>query len=236
MSKAWALGCAVAATLAANGPAQAEPIVYTVYAVTDGQLGSWSFTQAQVTMRFLGDTRNTYTATENGQSVFRNDVGFVSMVVTQGTKSVVAHLAPHQVYVRYNPTVASAGFGSFAVGPYYPIVVSCSNAVTCDPTLTVANGNFPAGETLPALGHVLNTPGEAAYYSEALSDLLTTDLRGPTLLTGYILACANFDFTNGNCIAAPSQPIVTDQGNLFFTGQDASGKGLLRAVVESEDD
>ena len=236
MRQALALGCAVAAALAAHGPAQAAPIVYTGYAVTDGQIGSWSFNQAQVTLQFRGDSRNVYTAPELSGTAYRNDVGYATITITQGTTSVVAHLAPHQVFVRYNPTLGSAGFGSFAVGPLYPIVFSCYSQVTCDATDTVANGGFPAGETLPALAVVNGSPGEAVYYSPALSDLLTTDLRGPTLLTGYVLACANFDFTNGNCISAPSQPIVTDQGNLFFTGQYGNGKGFLNVTVGSSDD
>jgi hypothetical protein len=230
MRQALALGCAVAA-LAAYGPARAEPIVYTAYAVTDGQIGSWTFTQAQVALRFLGDTRNTYTATEGSAAVFRNDVGFASITITQGAQSVVAHLAPHQVYVRYNPLYGSAGFGSFKVGPLYPIVLSCDDALTCDPSQTVASGSNPGGEILPALTDVFAAPGDAVYYSPDLAELLATDLRGPTLLTGYVIACANYDFTNGDCPSAPSQPIVTDQGNLFFTGQYESGKGIFRAVV-----
>jgi hypothetical protein len=236
MRKALALGCVVAATLAAYAPARAEPIVYTGYGVADGTIGSWTFTQAQVTLQFRGDTRNTYTAPELGGNAYRNDVGFATIVITQGTTSVAAHLAPHQVYVRYNPTLGSAGFGSFAVGPLYPIVFSCFGAGTCDPTLTVANGDFPAGEILPALSHVLYSPGDAAYYSPALSDLLTADLRGPALLSGYVLACANYDSNNGVCPGAPSQPIVTDQGNLFFATQDASGKGFLNIMIGRESD
>ena len=228
------LSCVLAAALAGYGPAHAATVAYTGYAIADGQLGTWNFSQAMVTIRFVSDTRNVTTFTENGVTAYRNDAGYATVTISQGTTSVSAHIAAHQIYVRSNPTNGSAGFGSYAVGPYYPLVLSCYGNTTCDPAYLIGG---PDGEILPALADITLAPADTVFYSPALMQV-ESDLKGPALLTGYTIACAYYDPNNFSACQIPSsQAISTDHGNLVFTDQyGGSSKGFLNITPVKSDD
>jgi hypothetical protein len=228
------VGSAVAMTLAAFQAARAEPVVYTAYVITDGQLAGKAFSGAQVTMQFRGDTANVLTTIENGATVYRNNAGRTVMFITQGAQTQVVHIAPHQLYVRYDPLNGVIGFGSFAVGPTYPIKLGCSFDAACEPNVIGTSG-FPEGQSVSALQDVLNTPTDAPYYS---ADVLAqeTNLQGPTVLGGYLVACVAYDFVVGRCPSIPASAITTDQGDLYFQGQLSVGKGIFSAVVGGRDD
>lgn len=233
------LGCAMTLAMAASGQASAAPVDYTAYLITDGQLGSWTFSQARVTLQFRADTENTVATTVNGATVYRNDHGHATVVITQGAKTVVADLGRNQIYVRYDPVNGSAGFGSYAVGSLYPIALGCEKSpATCNPADVVSStaAGSPGQQTLQALVD-LNAAyaTDSGYYSSAVPGL-ETNLKGPALLTGYAIACASYDFINGSCPSNPGTPITTDQGDLYFHGQDYSQKGIFTAVLGEQDD
>src|SRR6267378_3790478 len=81
MKQANKLALALALLALGYGPANAAPVVYSAYAVTDGQLGSWTFTRAMVVIRLKGDTRNTVTTTQGSATVYINDVGSASVTI-----------------------------------------------------------------------------------------------------------------------------------------------------------
>jgi hypothetical protein len=45
-------------TVVLASAALAEPIKYTAFTITDGQLGSWAFHNARVILTFVSDTNN----------------------------------------------------------------------------------------------------------------------------------------------------------------------------------
>jgi|SRR6267143_1092042 len=88
-----AVGFALVFGLAANGSARAAPVVYTLYAVTDGKLGSQTFSQAQVTITLRRNTSNVTTEQGQGAVVYRNDQGEATVTLTQRASKSVAHIA-----------------------------------------------------------------------------------------------------------------------------------------------
>jgi hypothetical protein len=100
-------------------------VVYKLYAVTDGKLGSQTISRAQVTITFRGDTRNVVRETVPDALVYRIDQGDATVTLNRGGSKTVAHVADGQIYVRYDTTNGVVGFGSFATGNTYPIALIC---------------------------------------------------------------------------------------------------------------
>jgi hypothetical protein len=238
MKQANKLALALALLALGYGPANAAPVVYSAYAVTDGQLGSWTFTRAMVVIRLKGDTRNTVTTTQGSATVYINDVGSASVTINKDGKSVTAHLDPNQVFARLDLANGEVGFGS-AASPFYPISISCfDEPAGCDSSHAgLAGRGTPTGLINDALVDVIGAPGDSTYYSAALNAQTQDDLRGPALITGHAILCSNFNFNfpGVGCPATLPAPITTDKGNLYFTGQDDSEKGVFRALVERDD-
>jgi len=188
-----------------------------------------------VTIRLQGDTGNTVTTTQGGDTVYVNDVGDAEVTVSQGGKTVTAQLDPGQIFARYDPVNGSVGFGS-AVGPWYPVVLTCEQqSAGCNRATLVASTarGFSAGQILSALVDI--DGGDSPYYSTAVPGL-QTDLRGATLLTGYAIACAAYNYTSTSCPSTLPGPITTDKGKLYFLGQDYAGKGVFTAILGPEQD
>jgi hypothetical protein len=135
-----ALHCALASSLFALA-ALAEPITYTGFTISHGQLGSWSFQNARVYLTFKSDTANVQfvqVPDPFGGTVdtYINQTGDASVTIVSGEKVVTAHLAPQQILVSldlgdtaYAPHSGARGigFGSFSstipggIDPVYPL-------------------------------------------------------------------------------------------------------------------
>jgi len=203
------------------------PVLYSVYGVADGQLNGLAFSGAQFRLDFRTYTNYTRSVVENGVTVYRNDVGQAVLTLQRGLSTTVANIAPNQIFVRYDPTNGVAGFGSYAVGPYYPVVLTwCTEPAGCPPIET----NYPDSQILGALIQLREDPQDSMFYSPAVS-ALATQLRGPALLGGFLYACLSFDFTTHTCPSIPSVPIQTDQGPLYFQTQSAYGGGIFTAII-----
>jgi hypothetical protein len=241
MKHARILSLALALLSLAYGPANAAPVVYSGWTVADGQLGSWTFNQALVTIQMKGDTGNTVTTTVGSSTVFVNDVGTATVTIRQGGYSVTARLDPNQIFARLDIVNGQVGFGSTA-SPYYPFSLGCfSNPAGCDSSsIGAAGGGFSTGQINEALVDVIGAPGDSSYYSAALSAEANDDLRGPMLMTGHAFMCLNFDSTNEVCPSVLPPALTTDKGNLYFSGFNDE-KGVFRATVskagnKSDDD
>jgi hypothetical protein len=212
----------------------AVPVIFTLYAVTDGKLGSQTFSSSPVTMTFLGDTENVRMDTANGAILYRIDRGRASVAVTIAGNTTVAHIFSGQVYVHYDVRNAIVGFGSYAVGPDYPLTLSCSPGSTC----TFQNGvqSQGYGQILDAIADMTAEPLNSPLYSAAVQGLPVT-LAKPTLLTGYTHACGpGYDFTNAPpCASAPATLIHTDHGDFYLQDQAENGKGIFTVEYAPED-
>ena len=167
------------------------PVLYSVYGVADGRLNGVQFSGAQFRLDFRSYTNDTRSVIENGVTVYRNDVGQAVLTLERGLSTTVSNIAPNQIFVRYDPTNGVVSFGSYAVGPFYPVALNwCTEPSGCPPIET----NYPDFEILGALVQLRVSPQDSMFYSPAVP-ALATQLRGPALLGGFLYACLSFDFT-----------------------------------------
>jgi len=217
---------ALLACLAPVAQSAAHPVVYTAYAITDGRLGSEPFRSAEVRLRMVGDSRMVAMSVEGDAVVYRNESGEATITITRGSKAVTARIAPGQLYVRYDVTHGAVGFGSHAVGPGYPLSLSCGvySAFACP---RASSGAYD--QIVAALADIQGSPAHRAYYSRELPSLRTT-LQHPTLLTGYLGACA-VAYSSGWCPADAAVPIRTDRGDLFLRDAQVSGTAIFTVTA-----
>lgn len=231
------IGAGVVLVLAMCGDASAAPIVYSIYTVTDGQLGSLKFSSAPVTLTFRGNTEDVSMNTSGGVVEYRIDEGHATVAVTVLGSTTVASIDPGQVYVHYLVQAGVIGFGSNSVGPYYPLTLACNqNPADC----TYPGGtHFSRTQIVSAIADVLAAPADSSSYSTAVLALPETLTRS-TLLTGAVNACAvPYVFQAGSppCASPPATPIHTSQGDFYLQDQNTS-KGLFTAemIRESNDE
>jgi hypothetical protein len=228
------IGAGVALVVAVCGNAHATPVVYSIYGVTDGQLGSLTFTSAPVTLTFRGDTEDVTMTTSGGVVEYRIDQGEATVAVTVQGSTTVASIDRGQVYVHYAVQDRLVGFGSNAVGPYYPFTLACGETpATCN----YKGGGFSSTVIVSAVADVLSNSSDIPFYSSAVLDLPETLTRS-TLLTGYINACGvAYMFQAGSppCPSPPATLIHTSQGYFYLKDENLS-KGLFTAEVSRESD
>jgi hypothetical protein len=231
MRQAITLGCALlaAATTVGSASAAPVPVLYTVYGAVDGELNGVAFSDALFRLDFRSVTADVKTVVEGGVTVYRNDTGQAVLFLTRGTTTTVANITANQIYVRYDPTNAVVGFGSYAIGPYYPVALNTCGGPPCGPPPTTGG---PEASILGALAQLRESAQDSMYYSPAVPKLATT-LRGPALLTGYVDACVSIvvDPLPPHCPTKPSVAIKTDQGDLYFQKQEVFGHGIFTAVT-----
>jgi hypothetical protein len=204
------------------------PVLYSLYGAVDGRLNGQAFSDALFRLDFRSYTADTKAVVENGVTIYRNDAGQAVLFLTRGGKTTVVNIAPNQIYARYDPTNGVVGFGSYAVGPFYPVSLDTCGVPPCGPPATTS----PEHSILGALAQLRQAAQDSMYYSPAVPKL-TTQLRGPALLTGYVDACFSIviDPLPPHCPSIPSVPIKTDQGDLYFQKQSIFGHGIFTAVV-----
>jgi hypothetical protein len=214
---------------AAGADAGAVPIVYSIYGTVDGELNGQAFSGAEFRLELRTDTVHTLNAIENGVTVYRNDQGTALLYLTRGTQTTIAHIAANQVFVRYDPTNGIVSFGTHGIGPYYPVSVGwCTVPLGCGKIAT----NYQDVTIVGALAQLKAAPNDLVFYPAAVR-ALATDLRGPTLLTGFMDACLAYEVSKNVCPSIPTTPIKTDQGNLYFQKQTVFGKGIFVAAEGS---
>ena len=210
-------------------PPPLVPVLYTLYGTVDGTLNGVAFSDAELRLDFRSYTADVKAVIENGVTVFRNEVGQAMLFLTRGPATTVANIAPGQIYVRYDPTNGVVGFGSYAMGPFYPVSLDwCTQPTGCGPFAT----NSAESTLVGALGQLHFSPQDKMFYSPAVP-ALATQLRGPALLTGYLDACyaiVTYPLPP-HCPSPAPAPIKTDKGDLYFQTQSTFGSGIFTAVV-----
>ena len=191
-----AIGLVFAATACA---AQGAPVIYTLRTVADGTLGAHSFQQARVVIRLTSDTRAVHEElAANGDSVQVNRAGAATVSVTVGASTWIANLKAGEIYVRYDPLLGIAGFGS-ALGETYPVALGCANVANAGTytadckespvSLTGSAQNDATGSLSTGTANSLSDPTATPYLSAATL-ALPRNLTATTLLTGMAHTCA----------------------------------------------
>jgi hypothetical protein len=203
------------------GVAAARPVTYKLTTVTDGKLGNTAFTAAVVTIDLVSDTRWVTTTATDGKIVYENSHGTATLTVFAAGKSTVATFRPGQVFVRFDATDGIVGFGS-TVGSTYPFAIDCYNQA-CTTGIPIPNEptfDYAYNGVASAVADIAATPADVVNYS-APTAALTANLSQPTLMTGYVNACAAYD-AGWNCPSPPSVLLQTNRGAFYV--QDTSGQ------------
>lgn len=227
--------CAVVVLLLASVTSAAR-ITYTGFTITDGQLGSWKFHNAQVYLSFETDTSHVQlTQIQNVNVAYvgpfpaqqlctgpASAIGTARITIISGGKSVRATFAPNQLFVSLDLDNGGVGFGSCGPNgfePAYPLGIQ-------DGTIDGATASF-------------GLPGADGQNLSADLFALSTDLMHDTGFSGRAWVCVGFP---DRACPAPTQALRTNKGDLYLfqpysiPGLDTLSAGFFWAVVGGEDD
>lgn len=215
--------------------ALAVPVTYTGFTITDGQLGSWSFTNARVYLTFQTDTSNVQQTQIAGVNLAYvgsyppaqlctgtpTAAGTARVTIIKAGHSVTATFAPNQIFVSIDQVNGGVGFGSCGPSGFQPAY-----------PLGIAGGTI-FGRIFPQL--VGASPELAA---------LPIDLTENAAYSGRAYICVGFPTFGAPC--SPPNPLQTDKGTLTLqqpyqqvTGNppsygDPLGGGIFIAVVGAQ--
>ena len=198
-------GLGMLAAVFAASTAFAVPITYSAFTITDGQIGTWKFTNARIFLTYETDTQYVQETTIFGVNVAYVgpwpstalctgspvSVGTAQITIVSGNKRVHATFAPDQLFVALDKDNGGVGIGSCGPNgfePAYPIGLS---------------GGTIFGATNP------NDFGPSAELAA-----LPIDLVHNVGFSGRAWVCPGFP-TNGFPCNAPN-PLSTDKGTLLL--------------------
>jgi hypothetical protein len=201
------------------GGALAVPVTYTATVVTDVSLKGTMYRQAEVTFTFQGDTGDvaTFTVPDPGcTGCVLADVAWITkgraqVTITSGSRSIVAHFPPGEIFVSSDTYSGGIGFGS-----------------------TVASGQEPAYP-------LAMTVGTARDYAEYFDTLTGSDpaVLGTTAnVSGNAFSCIGYPDSAPDCNDPTPYPLKTDKGNLIVfqpyidDSQGAEHGSMNRAVFQ----
>jgi hypothetical protein len=175
-----------------------QPITYTGFFVTDGQLGSWQFHNARVILTFRSDTRfiQTVNLTCFGQNAVYNPVGVATITIADHDRVVTARFRQNQIFVSFDQDAGAVGFGSFAPGGVYDNV-TCAHTDGLTPT-------YPLGL------HHGTTDGNVGCSDCSFPETL----QGTAGFSGKAYTCAGIPQVT-DC-QPPSWALKTDHGDLYL--------------------
>ncbi|MEM5425857.1 hypothetical protein [Paraburkholderia ferrariae] len=123
--------------LVSSFTAAAAPVTYTMFVVTDVSIGGRFFHNANVSLKFVGDTNDiqpfNVTAPDGGTgSGFELTKGTASLVITNGTEYIRANFLPNQILVSLDKANGGGGFSALVgadrhLEPAYPLALDGSS-------------------------------------------------------------------------------------------------------------
>lgn len=123
--------------------AAASPVTYTIFAVTDVSLDGHFYHNAQVHLKFVGDSSDVqpFDVTLNGFEVrgFQITKGTASLLIISGRRHIRATFLPNQILVSLDITNGGGGFSSVGpdgLAPAYPLAVDGSSIDYADDLVT----------------------------------------------------------------------------------------------------
>jgi hypothetical protein len=173
--------------------------------VSDVSLDGEPFQNASIHLSFQSRISHVTPLSDAGPNGAINTHGAARVEIKQGARTISANFAPGQIYIYFDSSTATAGFGSFSGGRAYPAALA--------PTQVHIDT-----ELLAAIADILN--GGSTYYSSETADLAhVTDLKHEMMLADYVSSCTDFDFSNyfGVCYNLPSsRRLITDRGDFYL--------------------
>ena len=183
-------------------------ITYNVFLVSDVSIGGQFFPNAKIHLSFRSNASAVKLLSGTGPNAYVNDDGIARVVITKGSTTIKAKFDQDQIYVFFDPSTGSVGFGSKSGGRAYPVTLSeCS----CNSIQLVG-----------AVSDIINsTEADAGLYTsqtEALADV--TDLRHEIVLADFASSCSPYTAfvpATGICsnLTAPAK-LTTDEGDFYL--------------------
>jgi hypothetical protein len=187
--------------------ASSGDITYNVFLVSDVSIGGRPFNNAKIHLSFSSDTSAVKPLSGTGPNGYVNEDGTARVVITKGSTTIRAKFDRHQIYVFFDPSTRSVGFGSYSGGRAYPV------------TLTQCLCNSP--QLVGAVSDIINSKGVDDNKYTAKTATLVTDLTNETVLADFASSCspyAAFDLANGFCSNLTALPpkLTTDEGDFYI--------------------
>jgi len=184
-----------------------QPITYTGYLTSDVELGGVVYYGARIYISFDANP-HTVKPFSDGTLGFLNEVGKAHVRVISGNSVITADLAPNQIYVYFDITNSSVGFGSYAGGRGYPLSLTANG-----PPLT-ANSLVGAVSDIIVNQDPLNYSPNTAALAKRME---AAPLAGKTTLSGPACSCIAFDPTTSICSNFTPVPLsTTNLGSLYL--------------------
>jgi len=153
VSAVAAIGCLAASTMAA-----AAPITYSVFAVADVKLGNHRYHNAQVLLKFVGDTGDVAPLPAGTVGGYWISKGAATLQITSANHRINATFAPDQIVVSLDLDNGGGGFSSYVgspaqFAPAYPLALDGSSIFNSSDLVTPTSWTghawsclgFPAG-------------------------------------------------------------------------------------------
>jgi len=172
----------------------AQPIKYTGFTITDGQLGSWAFHNARVILTFMSDTNNVrsnvaFPPTDVTANL--NIRGRAAIKIVGDDKTVDATFDPNQIFISADQPNDGIGFGSCSP--------NCFGLLSVPPVLpSVFQPVYPFG---------------ISQFDDSID--LAHDIGG----TGRSFSCIDFgmpDSAYNSLCPSPSLALKTNKGDLYL--------------------
>jgi hypothetical protein len=172
----------------------AEPIKYTGFTITDGQLGSWAFHNARVILSFVSNTNNVHSNVAfppTDITANLNIQGRAAITIVGDDKTVHATFDPNQIFISFDQSNDGIGFGLCSP--------NCLGLLSVPPVLpSVFQPVYPFGVSQ------FDGGGDLAH-----------DIAG----TGRSWSCIDFgmpDSAQSNLCPPPNVALKTDKGDLYL--------------------
>jgi hypothetical protein len=201
-----------------------KPITYNAYVISDVSLGGQLYRGAQVYISFEADASTAKPYSDSSSTGYINTAGRAQVTIINGRRTAIAAFAPNQLYVYFDITHASIGFGSNAGGRGYPLSLTSNQ----DPSGLVENSS------IGAIADILTTPADAVNYTTATAGLIT-DLTNATALSGGASSCVGFDPITTICSNLTPIPLATSRGDFYlyepYTDDETTTNGTAPFTV-----
>nr|WP_294555715.1 hypothetical protein [uncultured Rhodopila sp.] len=175
-----------------------EDITYNLFLISDVALGGETFTNAKIHLSFRSRPSKVAPLSGGGPNAYINEDGIARAIITSGDRTIGATFAPHQIYIYFDPSKQSVGFGSYTGGRAYPASLT-------------QNPSFDA-QLVGAVSDIVTTPADASKYTPETASLVT-NLQNETVLASFAFSCTGFDPATTACSNPESPaPLSTDKG------------------------
>jgi hypothetical protein len=183
-----------------------KPITYRAALLANVTLGATTYHRAEVYLSFNSDVATAVPFHDMTSAGYMNSVGQASARIVSGNQIVEANFYAGQLYVYYDQTHGTGGFGSVGGGRGYPFALT---------SFQDSNG-LVEDNLIGAVTDILGNPAHAVNYSAPTANVVT-NLTQTFQLAGGASSCVSLDPVSSICSNVSPVALKTDKGNFLIT-------------------